>query len=236
VLTLEGEVVVDVEAQPHRLSFGQLSKRAEVTRELTLKVPEPDRIKITSVTIDDDHFALKLKSGDATGNATYEVTFKGSDQMGALKSNVRVVFRGSEVDHIDVPLWGQIVGDLRYPATLAFYRQGERFQDRKLTVTSRTKQPVHVLSAEDKDGHLKTEVLEAKGDAAVLNLSVAESTPTSGGIVRGTLVLKTTDRDEPEVRIKYSIHPTGRLGAMRQSMRASHSKKPPPPAASTPVP
>ena len=106
MLTIEGEVVADVEVQPRRLSFGQVSKRADASRELTLKVPEPDKIQITSVTVDDERFELKLKSGEAASDSTYEVRFKGSDELGRIKGNVRVAFSGSEIDHIDVPLWG----------------------------------------------------------------------------------------------------------------------------------
>lgn len=232
VLTLEGEIVTDVEPQPRRLSFGQVSKRDDATRELTLRVPEPEKIKITSVTLDDDRFELELDKGDPAGDATYEVRFKGSDSLGRIKAQIRVEFTGSEVKQLDIPLWGEIVGDLRYAKHLSFYKQKGAYRSRKVTFTSRTKQPVEVLDAKDLDGHLQVEIVKSKGDLAELEVSVGDAARKTGEPLKGTLEVKTTDRDEPEVKIQYGIYPANRLRSMKDRVRKPLGAVKVPPTAS----
>lgn len=219
MLTLEGEVVADVLPQPRRLSFGQVSKRSEAIRELTLRVPEPDQIEITSVTVDDERFQIERQPDDAKGNATYQVRFVGSDELGRISGRVRVEFTGSDVSHIEVPLWGEIVGDLRYPKRLSFYRQRGAYKPRKVTFSSRTKQPVELRKVEDLGGHLEIEVVAKKGELAELDVAVAKSARKASEVLKGTLRVETTDRDEPEVKIEYGIYPADRIRSMKDRIR-----------------
>ena len=232
VLTMEGEVISDVDPQPRRLSFGQVSKRAEASRELNLQVPKPDQIKITSVTVDDERFEIKLVSGEPAGTAKYQVRFKGSEALGRISGRVRVAFSGSDVTEIDIPLWGEIVGDLRYAKNLSFYKQKGTYKSRKLTFTSRTKKPVGILGVEDEGGHLKVEIVKAKGDLAELEVSVKETAQQTDKTSKGTLRVKTTDRDEPEVEISYGIYPADRIKSMQNKLRSTPKPAKPKPSAS----
>lgn len=200
--------------QPRRLSYGQLSKRAEVARELKITVSEPDKVKITGVKLDDDHFELKLTDGEPTGDSTYDVLFKGAEELGRIKANVRITFSGSDVEHIDVPLWGQIVGDLRYPNQIFFHKDKGGFKERKVNFTSRTGVDVHMLEAKDPDGHLKIEVLKTKGKMAEIKLEVAKPDADEAKPLKGKIQVKTTDKDQPKLEIPYTIHfRRGRLGS-----------------------
>jgi hypothetical protein len=232
VLSLAGEVIADVDPQPRRLSFGQVSKRAEASRELTLQVPKPDEIKISSVTIDDERFEIKLVSGEPAGTAKYEVRFKGSEALGRITGRVRVAFSGSDVTEIDIPLWGEIVGDLRYAKNLSFYKQKGAFKPRKLTFTSRTKKPVEILDAKDEGGHLKVKIVKAKGELAELEVSVAGAAQQADKTSKGKLRVKTTDRDEPEVVIAYGIYPADRIKSMQKKLRKAPKPAKPKPSAS----
>lgn len=206
--------MVDVAVQPRRLSFGQVSKRqTDAMREFTVKVTEPDKVKITKVSVDDGRFALKLKEGEPAGDATYELVFKGSKELGRLTGKVRIEFSGSDIDHLDVPLWGQIVGDLRYPQNLVFYKDKDGFKEREVNFTSRTGEPVHLLGIKDEAKHLKVDIVSPKGKMAVIKVTVAKPDAEASKPLRGKLVVRTTDPDEPEVEMTYAIHhQRGRLG------------------------
>jgi hypothetical protein len=232
VLTMEGEVIADVEPQPRRLSFGQVSKRAEASRELTLKVPKPDEIKISSVTVDDERFEIELVSGEPAGGAKYEVRFKGSETLGRISGRVRVAFSGSDVTEIDIPLWGEIVGDLRYAKNLSFYKQKGAYKPRKVTFTSRSKKQVSILDVKDEGGHLKVEIAKAKGELAELEVSVAKAAQQSDKTTKGKLRVKTTDRDEPEVVIQYGIYPADRIKSMQKKFVRNPVPSKPKPSAS----
>ena len=64
VLTLKGEVVSDVMVQPRRIRFKELKPSEKATREVFIKLRDPNEAKVTSVTIDDSRFTLKHNGGD----------------------------------------------------------------------------------------------------------------------------------------------------------------------------
>ena len=192
---------------------------------LTVKVTEPDKVKITKVSADEGKFEVKLTDGDPAGNATYEVHFEGTDKLGRMSGRVRVEFTGGAVPHVDVPVRGQVVGDLSYPQSITFNRRQGSFGERDLTFTSRAKKDVEILGAEDPDKNLMVEVTEAKGKTAKIHVKVAKPEADSNKPVRGKLVIRTTDPDEPEVTIAYGVY--YQRGRMERPGAASPARLPP---------
>jgi hypothetical protein len=213
VLGLEGEVTVDVAAQPRSIVFGEVPKGTQPTRELSLQVQEPERVKIASVTVDDPRFVLVRKSGQAAGSSSYELRLVKPGKLGRLSATIHVELSGTEPSTLDVPISGEIVGDLRYPKALSFRKTGEAFPSRELTITSRSNKPVHVLGVEDAGHLLTSEITQPKGDKAVVRLSVSKPQPGDAPTVQGKLVVRTTDRDEPQIEIEYTVAYIGRVGA-----------------------
>lgn len=211
-MTLDGEILVDVAAAPRQLVFAQVGLDTEATRPLTVKVTEPDKVKITKVSIDDDRFTVKLTDGDASGNATYDVVFKGGSEVGRLTGKVRIEYTGGDVPQLEVPLRGQVVGDLTYPQRLTFNLQDGKYTERDVRITSRSQKTVQILSAEDPDKRLEVEVTEAEGKSGVVHLTVANADAQAPGPIQGKLVVRTTDTTEPEVKIPYGIYKQGRRG------------------------
>jgi hypothetical protein len=205
VLGLEGEVTVDVLAQPHSISFGEVQKGADASRELALQIAEPDRVKVTSVTVDDPRFEIIRKSGDAAGSASYDLRLKKPDKLGRVTAKVHVALTGADPSTLEVPITGEIVGDLRYPKMLSFRKTGDAFAPRDLTFTSRSNKPVHLLGVEDPAHVLTLDITQSKGDKAVVKVGVAKLTSVGGATVLGTLVVRTTDRDEPKIEIDYTV-------------------------------
>jgi hypothetical protein len=205
VLGLEGEVTVDVLLQPPSIAFGEVPRGTPTSRELSLQVQEPERVKIVSVSIDDPHFELVRKSGDAASSAGYEVRLKKADKLGRLSAKIHVELTGAEPSTIDVPVNGEVVGDLRYQKRLSFRRSGADFPPRDLTISSRSNKPVQVLGAEDQGKVLKAEVTQAKGDKAVVRLTVSKTEAEGKAAAEGKLVIRTTDRDEPKIEIEYTV-------------------------------
>ncbi len=214
--------------EPRQLAFAQVGLNTEANRILTVKVTEPDKVKITKVAIADERFTVTLTDGDAAGNATYDVAFKGSGEIGRLNEKLRIEFTGGEVPHLDVPLRGQVVGDLTYPQRLTFNKQNGKYTERDVRITSRTKKTVQILSATDPDKRLEVEVTEAKGETGLIHLKVATAeSQGAGGPIQGKLVVRTTDPNEPEVKIPYGIYKQGGRRAMRTDpMRRPQALRP----------
>lgn len=200
VLTLSGQLWVDVEARPARLHFGTLQPGQEATRPLELKITEPDRVKISKVSVEDERFTIQPK-GD--GSQSYEVAFSGSKKIGQIQARLVVDYTTPKgKDHLDVAIFCQVIGDLRYPRSVYFRKVGGTYESENLVVSSRSNEPVRILSGKDPKGRVAVKVLEVNGSRAQVELTVVEG---QGDSSRGEIELKTTDAREPIVTIPYNL-------------------------------
>lgn len=216
VLTLSGELWVDVEARPARLHFGTLQPGEAATRPLDLKVAEPDEVNVVKVSVEGESFTVK-QQGDRP--LSYEVSFRGAKKIGAIEDRVVVDYTTPDGERqADVPIFCQVVGDLRYPRRIYFRKVGDTYKSEKILVASRSNKPVRILSGSDPDGRVAVKVLEAEGAQARVELSIVEAKGAKSS--RGKIVLKTTDPLEPTVTIPYNLQvayrrPTGMRSKQR---------------------
>ncbi|HHH30901.1 MAG TPA: hypothetical protein ENK57_21505 [Polyangiaceae bacterium] len=210
VLTLAGETWTDVVATPNRLSLGEVGMNETATHTLNLAVTNPAEVTIDSVTFDDDRFTIEpAKDGD-DGVKRYDVTYRGSSEIGRVNGRVRVTYTAPDGEqHLDVPIWGQIVGNLRYPNSVFMGVRDGAIESRQLFVSTRDGKPVRIVSATDPEGRLEVKLKKPFGPKAELELSWKEEEPPVGAI-RGALQLKTTDALQPSVTIPYTIGGSGR--------------------------
>lgn len=228
-LMIEGEIVVDVAMKPRRISYGQLSKGEAGEREFSLEVREPEKVKIAGLSIDDERFKIERKSGEADGNATYLLKFKGSDKLTRLHTSVKIEITGSEISTVELPVRATVVGDLVYRKSVYFHKRDGQFKEKEIVVASRSNKRVKVTGVHDAKGLIKHEITrdkDPKKKGAVLKVRVAEPDAEYNEIKRGTLVVKTTDPDEPKISIRYSIADRTRLS--RSPKRLGPNKGGPP--------
>jgi hypothetical protein len=211
-LTLKGEVVREVVATPSSVSFGTLTKKEAAEKELTLTVSEPEKVKMTSVEIADDRFEAVLKEGDSSTKATYTIKYKGSDTIERVATQLKVNLEGADISTVDVPIRAHVVGDLKYTSILYFSKRGEAFKSRDIKIESRSGTPFKVLKAEDPDKNVKLEMDKKQGTEVVIKASVADPKKAYSPSVRGALVIKTNDKDEPELSLRYTISEGMRRG------------------------
>jgi len=206
VLTLAGELWVDVAAEPSRISFRELRVDDPASQTLTLSVTNPDEVRITDVTLDDDHFSITPVAGEDTAQKRYEVVYRGHGELGRINDRIRVAYTGPDGDqHVDVPLWAQIVGDLRYPNAVFFGKRADGYEARKVKLSTRSGKAVRILSAKDPKGLLDAKILKGQGPEIELELSVNEA-HASVDSARGQIEIRTTDRLEPKVTLPYTLH------------------------------
>ncbi len=201
-------IVVDVETKPRAVSFGQISKGEKSTREFSTKVNEPEKMKITSVTVEDERFELNLKNGDAAQGAKYEVAFLGSQDLGRISTKIQVTYEGNEEgkpSSVQTPVRVNVVGNLRYSKNIYFLKRDGQFKSRDIVITTRSGQPIEIKSIEDPDKQLKTEITEAKGQRVSVRAEVADPEAEYKKPSRHTLTINTTDKDEPKIDVSYTI-------------------------------
>jgi len=232
-LTLQGEVLVDIAVEPRAVQFGEKRKDERETKTFSVKVSEPDRVKVTSVTLQDEkHFRLTRKSGQADGSAEYEIAYLGAAKLGRIATKVVVAYQGSEASTKDMPVYAEVVGDVRArPSRLHFVKVNDKYKPRELTLTSRSGKPVEVLGFDDKGGKLKVETLTPKGEKAVLRLSVADPAAKADSKEKYELVIKVRSADSPEIAIPYTVSDRRRRGPLNRdrlsAIRPVNRPKPP---------
>ncbi len=215
-LSISCDITVDVAVEPRQIVFGQIGKGETAEQGFAVTVNEPDKIKITGVTIDDEHFGLTLLEGGAGGTAKYKLTFKGGASIGRMTATVKIAYEGSTVPELAVPVRAEIVGDLVYNRSLYFNKKDDAFPQREIAFTSRSGKTVKLTKVEDAEGKLKTEIrYEDNGTKAVLVAVVADPAASYAKPTRHKLVVHTSDKDQPTVEIPYTISERVRGAAMR---------------------
>lgn len=204
-LAIQGEVTVDVEVTPRNLTFGQVAKNETMTKTFNIKVTEPDKVKIVSVKLEDEKFELTHKSGDPAGDSEYEVKFKGATELDRISSRITITFDGSDTKSIEVPVRVNVVGNLRYSKDIYFFKRGDAYEPREITLNTRSGKPVKILGVSDPDNLLKTKIVEAEGQTVKIMAEIADPAQKFDPPQKHQLVIKTNDKDEPEVKIGYSV-------------------------------
>ncbi|MDJ0764943.1 MAG: hypothetical protein QNJ97_18315 [Myxococcota bacterium] len=228
-------ILVDVEVKPRVLAFRHLTKGVAGSKDFSISVREPDKINITSVSIEDPRFKLEKKSDASTDDAQYVLSFNGSDTLGRISSYVRVAYTGSDVPHVDVPVRVNILGNLRYPKSIYFSKRDGQFKPRDIIITTRSGKPVTIKAVKDPDGKLKTTINTAKGERVVVAAEVADPDTAYDRPSRHKLTILTTDKDEPELSINYTI--TDKTGSDKRTRVGRPLPIPPPqPSASATSP
>lgn len=205
VLSIQGEIETDVSVTPRSIWLGQLKKREKGSAEFSVNVSDPEKIKIKSVTVEDKLFAIKKLEGEASGNAKYEIKFKGGVKLGPISTRLQVEYEGAERSPLRVPIRVEVVGDLQYTKYLRFIKRNDSFRPMTIVFKSRSDKPVTIRSATDPQGLLKLTVLEAKGARPMIRAEVADPAASYQSPRRNNIVVKTSDRDEPTVEIGYTI-------------------------------
>lgn len=228
-LTIGCEISVDVAVEPRQLVFGQIGKGETAEQGFQVTVNEPETIKITGVTVEDERFQVKLAEGTPEGSGKYLLKFTGDKGVGRVVTSVKIRYEGSSVPEVAVPVRAEIVGDLVYAKSLYFNKKDDAFPERTIEFTSRAGKAVKLPKVEDPDKQLTHEVrYESGGKKAVLTVRVADPAASYDKPARHKLLVHTSDPDEPVVEIPYTISERGR-GAMLPGTRGARQKPMGPP-------
>jgi hypothetical protein len=216
-LTMKGSLLVDVAASPAAVTMRDVKVGAQATQAFELKLSETTTAKIVSVTLEDPkHFELRRTAGEAEGNSTYEVKFRGAKQVGMISTKIRVITTGESTPEFVIPVSANVVLNLRYQKTLRFTRREGQLQGRMLRISAREGDAPKLKKLQDRDGLLEIEVLEARGAMASVRVAVDEAKYAAldekARIGSHELIISTSDRDEPRLVIEYSIAPPSSPG------------------------
>jgi hypothetical protein len=207
VLEISGEIIVDVLIEPRNVGFKQLSKGEAATEIMSVKVSEPDKIKLTEIVADDPRFELKMTSGELATESKWEVSFKGATEIGPIQAKIIAKYTADgKPDTIEVPVRASVVGDLQYVKSIHFGKSPTTgFSEREVRLSSRSGKDVKITKVEDPDGLLKIDLATPVGNPALFKASVLAPDGDYAKPKQHELKVHTTDKDEPVVTITYMI-------------------------------
>jgi hypothetical protein len=209
-LTMQGKLIFDVSADPTVIAMRDLALNTRGTGTFALQLAEGTTAKIESVTVmDPDKFSVRRIDGNADGNATYEVEYRGRDSVGNDATRVLVKTTGENTPELSIAVQASAALNLRYVDKVRFsYREGV-LQERMLRISARQGDAPKIVKLEDADGLLDTEVLDAQGPMASVRLTVREeklqalAPEARAGMHK--LIVHTNDKQEPRIEIEYSV-------------------------------
>ena len=204
-LSLQGEIIVEVEVNPTRLIFGNLGKKQTGSQDLFVTIRDPKEVRISSVAIGDKRFSIEPGRVDSTGTAHYNVNFLGSDTSGRISKKVKINLEGASTPHIEVGVLVNVVSDIVYRKSLDFRQQGGKYAPQEVSFKTKSGTPVEILSVEDTSGLLETQILERKGHRSALKARVVDPQAVPSDPRRHKLIVSTNHQEEPVLEITYRI-------------------------------
>ena len=200
VLELSGEITVDLEVKPPRIAFGELGKAETATRPFTVKIHEPDTAKLGAVHIEDSRFEVVKKT-----DAAYDLNFKGGAILQPISAKLYVEVQGESPRTLEVPITAKVVGNISHTRNLYFLRKDGAFVEKEIKLTSRSGRVIKVLGIKDDGGQLQATAPEKPAKEHVIPVRVVDPKASYTQHKRGALVVKTDDKDMPEISITYTI-------------------------------
>jgi hypothetical protein len=205
MLTLKGEVTVDLEITPGSVVFGEVPMGQTPKKSVELKIAEPDKVHIKSVACNDPRFSTKLIPGDRPGRATLEVSFRSDKKRETITSAVKFLLDGPGVSNREIPIYLQVTGNLRYPKQIYLTKRGDVFNTREIDIVNRIDKPFRIKSVKDKDKRIKVDYPKTPDKEIHLTASVKDPNLFSETALRGTIQIQTTDPSDAAIEIGYTI-------------------------------
>lgn len=225
-LTMKGELLIDMVAQPSAISLRDLKVGTSGTATFGLQQGKDSSAAVLSVSIlDEDNFDIREIDTAEGDLATYEVTFHGRDSVGNTSTRIIVKTSGVNTPELVLPVHAGAAMNLRYPRKLRFMLKNGELQPRMLRITARDGTAPTIEKIVDPDGLLEFEILEPKGAVANIELKINEDAlmklTQPERLQTRKLIIHTSDRDEPKIELEYQA--TGAPPA--RSVRGMPAKK-----------
>ena len=216
-LTLQGEISVEVAAEPAQLYIGRLRRGQLVSHTIEVWYDAAKPIEITKV--ENSHPAVKVKTEPFAAEGKHgkklTVTLGKDAPLGRLNDQITVTTTSTKRPTIVIPVFGSLDGDLLVlPPQLPFgvVQPGE-VKTRTVNIKNRAKTPVKITQIKSTAKGVSAEVTPISAGAEY-SVSVKVSGDTPPGRITGAIQVMT---DHPEESV-LTIPLYGRV-ADRQAKR-----------------
>ena len=215
-LTMQGEIRVEVSAEPPQLYVGRLQRGRQVTR--TVEILSDIGSGITITKVENSHPSIRVQTEALEKNGRRGkrllVTVAKDTALGRLNDQITVKTTSKKRPSILIPVFGSLEGDLLVqPPQVTFgVVQPGQTKTRKVNIKNQAKTPVKITDVKSTAKGIVA-VAVAVTPGAEYNVTLTTSGSTVPGPIRGEIKVST---DHPEERV-LSIPLYGRVADGQQA-------------------
>ena len=200
-LTLQGEILVEIEVDPPQLYLGRVRRGEETVRSVDILYDANKSITITKiensssvVTVQADDFEKEGRKGKKL-----IVTLKKDAPLGRVNGEIRVLTTSEKRPSVEIPVFGSIEGDLVVaPPQVSFgvVRRGDG-KAQEVSIKNRANKPVHIMKVESSNADISTELVAVK-DGEEYKLTLSAKNESKPGRIQGDVAVFT---DHPTEKV-----------------------------------
>ncbi len=204
MMTLQGDVKVEVEATPSEVSFGKVHYGTEETREVVISDLAQDNKAFSVGTLSNSSKNIKVAQEprkDGKPGVVLKVNLLKSMPIGQFDDSIDVANNRSPVQ---VHVFGTVTGDLTLdPAQVSFgIVPSKQSVVRVLRLTNDSAQAVNVLGVSSTNQSVVAKVEPVKaGKEYKITVELRRNTPD--GQLRGTLAIRTDDSTQSTLTVPF---------------------------------
>lgn len=197
-LTITAEIIEEVTLNPKRINFGTIRKGESCNKSISVKTLPGLKIEIKKVESPNPYITISQdKIGD--NECSYRIVLNKYDYIGKFNGIIFVYTTSANQERIDVPFFGEIVGDVTFYPEILSFGNIQKGQDVKRTV---------IVNFLNKD--VKIEKIEVNPDimsCAISELSnskkidIRPNNAATSGKINGSLKIYTNSNIQPVINI-----------------------------------
>ena len=207
-LKISANIEVLLTIQPQQLMLGQVKKDETVVRFAGLSGNDKDSTKITSAESSNKFIQVVLNpmGFDNHPEKTIKVTLLPGIKPGRFQERITLTTDHPSIKTLTLPVIGEVIGNIIVtPQTLSFgILQKGQYVDRAINLKATGKHSFKVVRADTGNPAIAASIEKVSGGREYnIKISVDQSTATPGTILRGKIVITTTDKEQQTIEVPY---------------------------------
>lgn len=203
-LKVSTDVVVVLDLEPGRIPFGQIKKGLETVRYAALTGDDKDKTKITSVESNNQSIKVETNLGGFDNDKQKQVKVTVLPGMKTGRFNEKITLRTDHKEAKELPLYimGEVLGNIAVTPNFINFGMLEKGKsaERVITLKATSDASFKVQEIKSTIPEIVTglETIEA-GKEYRVHVTLKEN--FTGEILRGQIVIKTSDKDQQNIEI-----------------------------------
>lgn len=199
-LTISGDIIEEVVANPRRINFGISKKGDSVTKTLEIKPLPGLNIQVTKVESPSPYLTISKDKDGEEGSSVYQITFNKYDYIGNYNGMIFVYTTGARQERIDVPFSGEAVGDITfYPEVVTFGNIKQMLEAKRTVIINMLNSDVKIEKVEVYPDFIKHVLSDLNKKSKRLEIILGDNRPI--GKITGGIKIYTTSNVQPVISI-----------------------------------